>query len=135
VSAADLVVGRTWTGRPRTLTRTDFVRYAGISGDFNPMHHDEIRAQAAGEPSVFGHGMFSAGLLVTAVTELVGLAALRSYRVRFTRKVHPGDTVVPEMTATAVENRGGTLSVTLDCALRAGDRAVVTGTAVVEVSR
>ena len=45
------------------LTRTDLVMYAGASGDFNPMHHDEVAAQAAGLPSVFGHGMFTAGLL------------------------------------------------------------------------
>jgi len=43
------------------LTRTDLVMYAGASGDFNPMHHDEVKAKAAGLPSVFGHGMFSAG--------------------------------------------------------------------------
>ena len=45
------------------LTRTDLVRYAGASGDFNPMHHDEVQAVAAGQPSVFGHGMFSMGFL------------------------------------------------------------------------
>ena len=49
--------------RSHTLTRTDLVMYAGASGDFNPMHHDEVKAQAAGQPSVFGHGMFSMGLL------------------------------------------------------------------------
>ena len=54
------------------LTRTDLVMYAGASGDFNPMHHDEVAAQAAGLPSVFGHGMFSAGLLATAITNYVG---------------------------------------------------------------
>ncbi|MEO6469799.1 MAG: MaoC/PaaZ C-terminal domain-containing protein, partial [Acidimicrobiia bacterium] len=43
------------------LTRTDLVMYAGASGDFNPMHTDEVQAQAAGLPSVFGHGMFTAG--------------------------------------------------------------------------
>ena len=40
------------------LTRTDLVAYAGASADFNPMHHDEVAAVAAGQPSVFGHGMF-----------------------------------------------------------------------------
>ena len=55
-----------------TLTRTDLVRYAGASGDYNPMHHDEIAATAAGQPSVFGHGMFSMGLLGTAITDYVG---------------------------------------------------------------
>ena len=41
------------------LTRTDLVMYAGASGDFNPMHTDEVKAKESGLPSVFGHGMFS----------------------------------------------------------------------------
>ena len=53
-----------------TLTRTDLVQYAGASGDFNPMHTDEVAAQAAGLPSVFGHGMFTMGLLGTAAHRL-----------------------------------------------------------------
>ena len=48
------------------LTRTDLVMYAGASGDFNPVHHDEVAARAAGLPSVFGHGMYTAGLLATS---------------------------------------------------------------------
>ena len=60
-----------------TLTRTDLVMYAGASGDFNPMHHDEVAAQAAGLPSVFGHGMFTAGILGKALTDYVGVGNLR----------------------------------------------------------
>ena len=55
------------------LSRTDLVKYAGASGDFNPMHHDEILAKAAGQPSVFGHGMYSMGLLGSALTDYVGV--------------------------------------------------------------
>ena len=65
--------------------------YAGASGDFNPMHTDEVAAQAAGLPSVFGHGMFTAGLLATAVTNYVGIGNLKSYRVRFTKQTWPGE--------------------------------------------
>src|SRR5215831_17972472 len=75
------------------LTRTDLVQYAGASGDFNPMHHDEVSAQASGLPSVFGHGMFTAGLLATAVTNYVGVGNLTSYRVRFTKQTWPGETL------------------------------------------
>src|SRR5580765_6785553 len=75
-----------------TLSRTDLVMYAGASGDFNPMHHDEVSAQAAGLPSVFGHGMFSAGLLATAITNYVGIGNLASYRMRFTKQTWPGET-------------------------------------------
>jgi hypothetical protein len=45
--------------RTLVLDRTDLVVYAGASGDYNPMHHDEVKAKQAGQPSVFGHGMFS----------------------------------------------------------------------------
>jgi acyl dehydratase len=75
------------------LTRTDLVMYAGASGDFNPMHTDEVQAQAAGLPSVFGHGMYSAGLLGTALTNYVGAGNLRSYKVRFTKQTWPGETL------------------------------------------
>ena len=73
------------------LGRTDLVRYAGASGDFNPMHTDEIAAQAAGLPSVFGHGMFSMGLLGRALTDWAGVGNLKTYGVRFTKQTWPGE--------------------------------------------
>ena len=73
------------------LTRTDLVRYAGASGDFNPIHHDEEFAKAAGNPTVFGHGMLTAGLLAKCLTDAVGAEQLRRYKVRFATRVWPGD--------------------------------------------
>jgi acyl dehydratase len=104
------------TGPPisHTLTRTDLVMYAGASGDFNPMHHDEIAAQQAGLPSVFGHGMFTAGLLATAVTNYVGVGTLTSYRVRFTKQTWPGEVLTT--TVTVREKRPGN-EVVLDCSV------------------
>jgi acyl dehydratase len=75
------------------LTRTDLVRYAGASGDFNPIHHDEEFARMAGNPTVFGHGMLTAGLLAKCLTDLVGVQGLRRYKVRFATRVWPGDTI------------------------------------------
>jgi acyl dehydratase len=75
------------------LTRTDFVRYAGASGDFNPIHHDEEFARAAGNPTVFGHGMLTAGFVATCVTDALGVENLRRYKVRFATRVWPGDTI------------------------------------------
>jgi acyl dehydratase len=75
------------------LTRTDLVRYAGASGDFNPMHTDEVAAKEAGLPGVFGHGMFSMGLLGRAVTEWAGAGNLKTYGVRFTKQTWPGETL------------------------------------------
>ena len=97
-----------------SLTRTDLVMYAGASGDFNPMHHDEIAAQQAGLPSVFGHGMFTAGLLATAVTNYVGVGNLKSYRVRFTKQTWPGEVLTTSVTVR--EKRAGN-EVVLDCAV------------------
>jgi acyl dehydratase len=96
------------------LTRTDLVMYAGASGDFNPMHTDEVSAQAAGLPSVFGHGMFSAGLLATAVTNYVGVGNLSSYRVRFTKQTWPGETLTTTVAVT--EKRPGN-EIVLECAV------------------
>jgi acyl dehydratase len=75
------------------LTRTDLVRYAGASGDFNPIHHDEHFAGAAGNPTVFGHGMLTAGLVARCITDFVGAGSLRRYKVRFATRVWPGDTI------------------------------------------
>jgi acyl dehydratase len=96
------------------LTRTDLVMYAGASGDFNPMHHDEVAAQAAGLPSVFGHGMFTAGLLATAVTNYVGIGNLTSYRVRFTKQTWPGETL---STTVAVSEKRPDNEIVLECAV------------------
>ncbi len=54
------------------LTRTDFVKYAGASGDFNPIHHDQTFAEASGNPTVFAMGMLNAGILSRVVTTSPG---------------------------------------------------------------
>ncbi len=75
------------------LTRTDLVRYAGASGDFNPIHHDQTFAEAAGLPTVFGHGMLTAAFVGRCVTDYVGAQNLRRFRVRFATRVWPGDSI------------------------------------------
>jgi len=85
------------------LTRTDLVKYAGASGDFNPMHTDEVAAKAAGLPGVFGHGMFSMGLLGRAVTDWAGVGNLKNYTVRFTKQTWPGETLSTKIVVTGKE--------------------------------
>jgi acyl dehydratase len=114
VDFADLATGSAGPEIRHSLTRTDLVMYAGASGDFNPMHHDEIAAQQAGLPSVFGHGMFTAGLLATAVTNYVGVGNLTSYRVRFTKQTWPGEVLTTSVTVR--EKRAGN-EVVLDCSV------------------
>src|SRR5438094_9418292 len=111
---ADVNVGDQAPALDHKRSRTDLVMYAGASGDFNPMHHDEVAAQAAGLPSVFGHGMFTAGLLATAVTNYVGIGTLKSYRVRFTKQTWPGEVLTTSVTVR--EKRAGN-EVVLDCAV------------------
>jgi acyl dehydratase len=107
-----------------TLTRTDLVRYAGASGDYNPMHHDEILATAAGQPSVFGHGMFSMGLLGTALTDYVGAGNLTHYKVRFSRQTWPGEELTTRIVVTAKRVEDGHHLVDLECSLANGDGEV-----------
>jgi len=89
-----------------SLTRTDFVKYAGSSGDFNPIHHDQTFAEASGNPTVFSMGMMNAGILSRLVADYAGLENLRKYRVRFATRVWPGDAVTckGKVTKKAVEN-------------------------------
>src|SRR3954466_13591988 len=75
------------------LSRTHFVRYAGASGDFNPMHHDDTIATQVGNPSVFGHGMLTAGLMARVVKDWFGPEAIKRFQVRFSKQVWPGDTL------------------------------------------
>jgi acyl dehydratase len=73
------------------MTRTDFVRYAGSSGDFHPLHHDETYARNAGLPSVFAMGLLHAGILGDHLARWVGPDNIRRFAVRFTGQVWPGD--------------------------------------------
>ena len=84
------------------LSRTQIVQYAGASGDFNPIHHDEVFAQKAGYPSVFAHGMLTMGLTGTLLTDWLGDGVLRSFGVRFVRQVWPGDTLTARATVQAL---------------------------------
>jgi peroxisomal enoyl-CoA hydratase 2 len=112
------------------ISRTNFVRYAGASGDFNPMHHDDTIATSVGNPSVFGHGMLTAGLMARVVKDWFGPEALRRYQVRFSKQVWPGDTLT--FTAKVVGKRedGGEKLVDLELATTNQDGVeVLTGTA------
>lgn len=127
----DVAEGDVAPPRSHTLTRTDLVRYSGASGDFNPMHTDDVAAKDAGLPSVFGHGMFTAGLLASAITDYVGIGNLRSYRVRFTQQTWPGEVLTTKIVVTGKRVENGEKLVDLDCEVVNGDGDVkVAGSAV-----
>ena len=73
------------------VTRTDFVRYQGASGDMNPIHHDEEFAKKAGYPAPLAVGMFQAGVLSSWATAWLGAENVRRYKVRWKEQCWPGD--------------------------------------------
>jgi acyl dehydratase len=113
------------------VNRTHIVKYAGASGDFNPLHHDEGAAQKmAGYPSVFAHGMLSMGLTGRMLTDWVGPTALKKYGVRFTKQVWPGDTLTATGEVTKVEDGLATIRVVTT---NQNGESVVEGEAVVQL--
>jgi acyl dehydratase len=124
LSYDDVAVGDAAPELSHELTRTDLVMYAGASGDFNPMHHDEVSAQAAGLPSVFGHGMFSMGLLGKAITDYVGIGNLKTYKVRFTKQTWPGETLVSKVVVKDKREEDGEKLVDLEVTLANQDGEV-----------
>ena len=108
----------------RLLSRTDLVVYAGASGDFNPMHHDETLAVAAGMPSVFGHGMFSMGLLASALTAWVGAGRVTRFSVRFAKQTWPGERLRTHVVVTGRREEAGKRLVDFECSLANADGEV-----------
>ncbi|HQT77493.1 MAG: acyl dehydratase [Rhodospirillales bacterium 20-64-7] len=90
------------------LSRTQIVQYAGASGDYNPLHSDEVyTTQVAGYPSVFAHGMLTMGLTGKMLTNYVGDGRLTKFGVRFTNQVWPGDTLTAKATVADIRDEGG----------------------------
>jgi acyl dehydratase len=117
------------------LTRTMFVRYAGASGDFNPMHHDDTIATQVGNPSVFGHGMLTMGLAARVVKDWFGPEAIRRLQVRFAKQVWPGDVLTCTARVTGKRAADGEQLVDLDLVVenQNGDKAI-TGSATAAVA-
>ena len=99
--------GDTYQFEVADVNRTQFVRYAGGGGDFNPIHHDQTFAEASGNPTVFAMGMLNAGILSRIVSDYVGVENLRRYQVRFATRVWPGDTVTCRGKVTRKYTEGG----------------------------
>ena len=112
------------------VTRQMFVRYAGASGDLNPMHYDDELARSAGYPSVFAQGMFSATLLAGFATDWLGAGNVRRFGVRFREQVWPGDVLTCSgiVTAVAEESDVDRLTVELTASRQTGGVAIA-GTA------
>ncbi len=97
------------------VTRTHIVKYAGAGGDFNPIHTDEAFATSIGLPSVFAMGLMQGGFLARVLTDWVGVGNIRSYKIRFTGQVWPGETIICKgKIASKYEKEGERL---IDCEL------------------
>ena len=109
LKASALKVGDTHSERVvENLSRTQIVQYAGTSGDYNPLHTDEVyTTQVAGYPSVLAHGMLTMGLTGKMLTNYVGDGRLTKFGVRFTNQVWPGDTLDASATVAAIREEGG----------------------------
>jgi acyl dehydratase len=127
----DIKEGDTGPEFSHELGRTDLVMYAGASGDFNPMHTDEVAAKDSGLPSVFGHGMFTAGILGKALTDFIGVGNLREYKVRFTKQTWPGETLTTKIRVDSKHEENGEHLVGLECeVVNQEGEAKINGTAV-----
>lgn len=88
VDLTTLAVGDELSRTTRALSRDTLVRYAGASGDFNPIHYNDTVATDAGLPGVIAHGMLTMGVAITGLLEAVGDPTLvTAYSTRFTGMV------------------------------------------------
>ncbi len=109
------------------VTRTDLVKYAGASGDYNPMHHDETLAKAVGLPSVFAHGMFSMGLLSNVLVAFGGAGSVKRFDVQFRSITWPDDPVTCTGKVTAKREEGGQklVDVEIQCETKPGTKSII----------
>ncbi|MES4904515.1 MULTISPECIES: MaoC family dehydratase [unclassified Streptomyces] len=113
VSYDDVEVGTELPAQEFPVTRADLVRYAGASGDFNPIHWNEKFAKEVGLPDVIAHGMFTMAEAGRVVTDWAGdPAAVVEYGVRFTKPV-----VVPN------DEKGAVIEVTAKVGAKLDDEA------------
>lgn len=127
--ADSLHVGQVVAADEYRITRENLVRYAGASGDFNPIHWNDRVAQSVGLPGVLAHGMLTMALAGRLLTDWLGdPAAVVEYGVRFSRPVvvpDDDDGVAVQVSATVTEIRDDGL-VGVDLEVRVDDQKVLT---------
>lgn len=125
---ADLTVGQDLGSRTIGVTRQDLVKYAGASGDFNPIHWNESFATGVGLPGVIAHGMFTMGAAVQLVTDWAGdPAAVVDFQTRFTKPVLVTDTTGSDEPGANIEVSGTVGALDEDAKTARVDLTVVAG--------
>ena len=116
------------------IKQIQLTRYAGASGDFNPIHQDDEFAREAGMGGVFAHGMLSMGFVAQALTDWAGAGSVRKLGVRFAGLVRLNDTVTCRGRVLAKTSKDDTHDVEVEVwAENQNGEKVVTGRAVVRV--
>lgn len=141
LNIADLSVGTEIGTRTIEITRADLVKYAGASGDFNPIHWNERFAREVELPGVIAHGMFTMGAAVQLVTDWAGdPSAVVSYGTRFTKPVpvadldgEPGAVVEVTGVVGALDSDAGTARIDLTVTLE-GQKVLVKAQALVRMA-
>jgi acyl dehydratase len=108
LKAHEISVGDTYEDMlVEDLKRTQLVMYAGTSGDYNPLHTDDVYCrEAAGYPGVFAHGMLTMGMTGRVITDRFGAENVRKFGVRFTNQVWPGDSLTGRAVVEAIRQDG-----------------------------
>jgi acyl dehydratase len=115
-----------------TIERVDLVRYAGASGDFNPIHWNDEVAKAVGLPGVIAHGMYSMGVAARMVAGWAGdPAAVQRLRVRFSAMIQPGRTLTARGEVAEVD--GGRITVRFWAEDEQGNKVLAKGEAALEL--
>lgn len=117
---------KTPTMRIYDIKPTDFVRYAGASGDFNPLHYDLDFAQEQGYDDIFAMGMMNTGFLSHLVTKWIGLDPVERFRTQFEELVFPGDDLTIYGIVESVDHDTNTVNCDLVVENQDGD-AVISG--------
>jgi acyl dehydratase len=130
-AGSDVQVGDALPAQSFQVQRADLVRYAGASGDFNPIHWNERAATSVGLPNVIAHGMYTMAVVVRVVTDWAGdPGAVVEYGVRFTRPV-----VVPDPDGAVLEVVGTVAAKEDDGTVRVDLTATVDGQTVLAKAR
>jgi len=131
ISYAEVEVGTALPAQTFPIERGDLVRYAGASGDFNPIHWNERFATSVGLPNVIAHGMYTMAVVARVVTDWAGdPGAVVEYGVRFTRPI-----VVPDPDGAVLEVAGVVSAMRDDGLIDVDLRATVGGQTVLAKAR
>jgi acyl dehydratase len=98
----------------------------GVSGDFQPIHHDEAFAKSIGLPSIFANGMMHGGMLTRVLTDWAGVESVQRFKIRFGAVVWPGDTLAftGRVEGKRIEGENHLVDVSLTVTNQNGEQAI-----------